>query len=111
MTITFEDNNDFIVYALEKIIAYVRKNKIRSNIGHIESWTGLLGDSKLSIATDLQVPDLARLGCSVHRSQVGQIQTCSGDFSASESDSDSTTETNIENEVVKNCELFLEQSK
>jgi len=60
---------------------------------------------------DLEVPDLARLGCSVHPSRVGQIITSSGDFSPSESDTDSATGTNIHNEVVENCQLFLEQSK
>jgi len=65
----------------------------------------------LSIVSDLEVPDLARLGCSVHPSRIGRIQTSSGNFSPLESDSDSTTETNIHNEVVENCELFLEQSR
>jgi len=140
MTITFENDNKVIVYALEKIIAYARNNRyiflpqsvwwisliiglhqglvthidnlrIRSNVSHIESQPGLPVDSKLSIAAGLEVPDLARLGCSVHPSRVGRICTSSGDFSPSESDSGSTTQTNIHNEVVENRELFLEQSK
>jgi len=65
----------------------------------------------LSIALDLEVLDLAGLGCSVHPSRIGRIQTSSGDFSPSERDSDSTTETNIHNEVIENGKLFLEQSR
>jgi hypothetical protein len=47
----------------------------------------------------------------VHPSRVVRLQDSNSDISASGSKSVSTTETNIDNEIVNNCEAFLEQSQ
>ena len=47
----------------------------------------------------------------VHPSRLNQIQTSNGDFVSSENESVSTTETDIHNRIIENCDLFLEQSK
>jgi hypothetical protein len=123
MTITFKNDNDVIVYALEKIIAYARRNqhifltqsvwwissiiglqqglithidnlRIQSNDSTIESRSDIQDNSNLSIPPEIEAPDIARFSGSVHPSPLGQIQTSSGDSILSESNSDSTTETN-----------------
>jgi hypothetical protein len=48
---------------------------------------------------------------SVHPSQVGKNQNPDSDYSPSEHESFSTTETDIHNDVIENCEVFLQQSK
>jgi hypothetical protein len=47
----------------------------------------------------------------VHPDRVAQVQTSDGDYIERDSKSISTTETDIHNEVIDNCEAFLEQSK
>jgi hypothetical protein len=47
----------------------------------------------------------------IHPERVERIQTSDGDYIDSSEESDSTTETEIHNEIINNCEAFLEQSK
>jgi hypothetical protein len=138
MTITFENNNDLIVYALEKIISHARYNQyivlaqsvwwissvislqpeLVSHIDHLR----IRGDiSKLAIVPDwpnkleilsTQTKSLSgKDSCYIHPSRLAAIQGPSGQDSDYRDDSVSTTETDIHNEVIKNCELFLAQSK
>jgi hypothetical protein len=47
----------------------------------------------------------------IHPDRIERIQTSDADCPGSDIDSVCTTETEIHNEVIDNCELFLEQSK
>jgi len=47
----------------------------------------------------------------VHPDRVINLQASEDSYNTSEGDSFSTTETNIHNEVIDKCEIFLEQSK
>jgi hypothetical protein len=138
MTITFENDNDVLVYSLEKIISYARDNQyiflaqsvwwislviglqseLVSHIDHLR----IRGDiSKLAIVLDwpnkpeifsTQTKSLSgKDSCYIHPSRLAAIQEPSGQDSDYRDDSVSTTETDIHNEVIENCELFLEQSK
>jgi hypothetical protein len=117
MTITFENHNDVIGYALETTISYPRNNhyivlaqsvwcmssiiglqkgliahidclSIRSNIGNLE----VQGDS----TEQSRLPN-------VHPSRIEKVQNLDSDYDTSEHESISTTETDIHNEVINNC--------
>jgi hypothetical protein len=136
MTITFDDNTDAIIYALENIIFFARDNQyiflgqsvwwISSIIGlqqgldiHIDSLKeqSNLGKPELQPASSdsRELPRIQQREISdishIHPSRVSRLGTTNSDYIVSEGDSVSTTETNIHNEVIENCELFLEQSK
>jgi hypothetical protein len=51
------------------------------------------------------------LGLYIHSSRKAQLQNPSNIYSASEVESDATAEPDIHNEVMQNCELFLDPSK
>jgi hypothetical protein len=135
MTITFESDKDIIIYALEKIISYTRNNQyiflaqsvwwISSIIGlqeglviHIDN---LKARSEVRPELPIRQPSPAeseklKSGSHtpsqyIHPERVERIQTSDGDYIDSSEESDSTTETDIHNEVIDNCEAFLEQSK
>jgi hypothetical protein len=129
MTITLENENDVIVYALEKIISYARDNQyiffaqsvwwIASIIGlqsgliiHIDN---LKGRSNTGIdPTQLDqtiLKESSNIDIPIHPSQVAQVQTSDRDYRDSEGESICTTETDIHNELIDNREAFPEQSK
>jgi len=134
MPITFENDNDVIVYALERVISYARDNQyifLAQSVWWISSIVGLqqelilhidnlmirkdIGDSAAlpQLPLSQQVPgncskDLPSPGQHIHPSRLDRIG-CTD--SSSEYGSVSTTETDIHNEVMENCELFLQQSK
>jgi hypothetical protein len=74
------------------LIIHIDNLKARRNIGNPE----------LSIPLE---------DSNIHPDRVFKIQNPDSDYIDSESDSVSTTETDIHNEVLENCETFLEQSK
>jgi hypothetical protein len=47
----------------------------------------------------------------IHPDHIKRIQTSDGDYISSDIESSSKAETDIHNEVIENCEIFLEQSK
>jgi hypothetical protein len=121
MTITFERDMDVIVYALEKIISYARNNQyiflaqciwwISSTIGLLEGLVIYIDNlkvreniGKLELGTESAPPG-------VHPDRVANLQASEDSYNISVGDSVSTTETDIHNEVIDNCEIFLEQSK
>jgi hypothetical protein len=125
MTITFENDNKVIVYALETIISYAKRNQyiflaqsiwwISSIIGlqqgliiHIDNLTAreIIKDSGVEGEQDIpqEFPG-------VHPSRINGIQDSDSDYSDTEVGSVSKTETDIHNEDIVNCEEFLEQSK
>jgi hypothetical protein len=65
----------------------------------------------LVLQSTLGIQDQNLCLCSVHPSRVAKIQDPDSNYSTSECDSVSTTETDIQNQVIENCEAFLEQSK
>jgi hypothetical protein len=130
MTITFENENDIIVYALEKIISYARNNQhiflaqsvwwissilrlqeeliihidkltVRNNIGRIEIPPESAIQSEIPISGET----------SVHPERVSRIQYTDRDYITSESESISTTETDTHNQVIDNCKISLKRSK
>jgi hypothetical protein len=125
MTITFESDKDVIVYALEKIISYARDNQyifLAQSVWWISSIIGLqegliIHIDNLKIQSNIEEPKI-RAAPSVHQdllavhpSRAAQVQTSNGDYINSDNESLSTTESNIHNEVIENCELFLEQAQ
>jgi hypothetical protein len=134
MTITFESENDIIVYALEKIISSARNNQyifLAQSVRWISSIIGLQSElisylDNIAVRNNIRkeapqhdtLPseEISYIGPHIHPSRVDQIRNSDGIFSDcdyvdSELGSVSTTETDIHNEVIDNCEKFLEQSK
>jgi hypothetical protein len=125
MTVTFESENDVIVYALEKIISYARDNQyifLAQSVWWISSIIGLQKElvtyiDNLEVRKNIGNPEKGLASSArptlsaIHPSRVAQVQTSDGDYIESSSESISTTETDIHNEVIDNCEAFLEQSK
>jgi hypothetical protein len=136
MTITFESDQDIIVYALEKIISFARDNSyifLAQSVWWISSIIGLqqglvIHIDNLKIRKDLtrsnqkglsdeqrKVQEISEegeiIGPRLHPSRLKRLQELDNDYSDSEGDSISTTETDIHNEVIDNCEISLEQSK
>jgi hypothetical protein len=128
MTITFESDKDVIVYALEQIIAFARNNQyifLAQSIWWISSIIGLQegliiyidnlqSREEVNLAKDVhdtsdgEIPTSSPL---IHPSRTHQIQCSENSYIESDLESDSTTETNIHNEVIDNCEAFLAQSQ
>ena len=135
MTITFENDNDVIVYALEKIISYARNHQhifLAQSIWWISAIIGLQeglvihidnlkARSEVRPELPIRQPSPAesekqKSGSHtpsqfIHPERVERIQTSNGDYIDSSEESDSTTETDIHNEIINNCEAFLEQSQ
>jgi hypothetical protein len=116
MTITFQSDKDVIVYALEKIISFARNNQyifLAQSIWWISSIIGLQEGLVIHIDNLKAREDIGtqQTSSAIHPSRVAQIQTSDKDYIESDSESISTTETDIHNEVISNCEAFLEQSK
>jgi hypothetical protein len=135
MTITFESDTDVIIYALEKIISYARNNQyifLAQSIWWISSIIELqegliIYIDKLKAQSEVR-PELPIQQTSpatfekpksgsrtpsqyIHPERRERIGTSIGDYIYSSEDSDSTTESEIHNEIITNCEAFLEQSK
>jgi hypothetical protein len=125
MTITFEIDNNVILYALERIVSYARNNQymclaqsiwwisstIRLQEGlviHIDNLTVRSNIKELEVQETL--PKNSSL-IGVHPSRVERIQNTDSDYSASEDELISTMETIIYNENIDNCDALLEQSK
>jgi hypothetical protein len=121
MTITFESDKDVIVYALEKKISYARNNQyifLAQSIWWISSTIRLqeglvIYIDNLKVRENIGKPELGTGSAppGVHPDRVINLQASGDSYNISEGDSVSTTETDIHNEVIDNCEIFLEQSK
>jgi hypothetical protein len=130
MTITFENDNDVIVYGLEKIISYARSNQyifLAQSVWWISSIIGLQEELILHIDKLKDQNNIDRLEISkdsttqvkitniedvlIHPERLARLQEIDSDYIDSESTSISTTETDIHNEVIENCEAFLAQSQ
>jgi hypothetical protein len=125
MTITFESDKDVIVYAFEKIISYARQHQyivLAQSVWWISSIIGLQTElvifiDNLKVRRDIGNPEVGEVSSepptltAVHPSRVAQIYTSDGDYIQSNSESISTTETDIHNKVIDNCEIFLGKSK
>jgi hypothetical protein len=120
MTITFDNDNDVIVYALEKIIFYARNNQyifLAQNIWCISSIIGLQAGvvshvDTLKLRDDIELPKLSIQPeeSKINPDRIAKIQYSDCDYIDSEVESVSTTETDIHNKVIDNGEAFLEQS-
>jgi hypothetical protein len=118
MTITFESDKDVIVYALEKIISYARDNQyifLAQSVWWISSIIGLqqgliLHIDNLMIRSEVGItaPESSSV---IHPDRLAKIQKSDDSYNTSDGDSVSTTETDIHNEVIDNCEALLAQSK
>jgi hypothetical protein len=125
MTIAFKSHKDVIIYALEKIISYARDNQyifLAQSVWWISSIIALqeglvIHIDNLKIRNDIgnleirKAPQVHQDLLAVHPSRAAQVQTSDRDYIESDSESISTTETDIHNKVIENCETFLEQSK
>jgi hypothetical protein len=121
MTITFESDKDVIIYALEKIISYARDYQyifLAQSIWWISSIIGLqegliIHIDNLKVREKIVKPDLeANIApTGVHPDRVANFQGSEDNYNTSDGDSISTSETDIHNEVIDNCEVFLAQSQ
>jgi hypothetical protein len=128
MTITFESDQDVIVYALEKIISHARENSyifLAQSIWWISSIIGLQEGLIIHIDNlkareevhrgkevhDTSDGEIAASDPIIHPSRIHQIQCSEDSYIDSDHDSNSTSETNIHNEVLDNCEVFLAQAQ
>jgi len=118
MTLTFEDDKDVIIYALEIIISHARDIQyifLAQSVWWISSILGLqpgliihidnLKVRKPVIPHD-QIPSNI-----IHPDRILRIQESNDSYITSDGDSVSTSETDIHNEVIDNCEAFLAQSQ
>jgi len=113
MTITFENDNNVIVYALEKIISFARDNQyifLAQSIWWISSIIGLqpgfiIHIDNLKERSELR-PELSIQQASSAESE--KIQTYYGDYLDKDIESVSMTDSEIHNKVIDNCEDFLE---
>jgi hypothetical protein len=128
MTITFESDKDVIVYALEKIISYARENQyifLAQSIWWISSIIGIQEGLVIHIdnlkarrevnpvkevcnTSDGSIPSSETI---IHPSRIHQIQCSEDSYVESDIESDSTTESDIHNEIIDNCEAFIAQSQ
>jgi hypothetical protein len=125
MTITFNDDEDVIVYALEKVISYARQHQnifwaqcvwwisaiLRLQEGfviHIDNFKARenIGDLELRVE-----PLVHSAGSKIHPDRIAMIQNSVSDYISSEVESISTTRTDIHNEGIDNSEVLLEQLK
>jgi hypothetical protein len=85
--------------------------EIRSNIGRPElrSESPIHQGSSNTLRTQVSRGDC--LSQNIHPDRIERIQISDGDYTDSAEETDRTTETNIHNKVIENCELFPEQSQ
>jgi hypothetical protein len=119
MTISFEIDNDVIVYALEKIISYARNNQyifLAQSVWWISSILGLqegliIHIDNLKARANIRKSDSQDELPIIHPDRVANFHNSKSDSITSDGDTISTTEAEIDNEVINNCKAFLEQSR
>jgi hypothetical protein len=125
MSITFETDNDVIIYALDQVISDARNTQyicLPQSVRWICSIIGLQQGVFIHIdnvkrRSDIGNPDVRLESpkhssfADVHPSRAEGIPNSDCDYSPSEHEAISTTEPYIHNEVINNCEIFLKQSK
>jgi hypothetical protein len=122
MILTFENDNDIIVYALEKITSYARENQfifLAQSIWWISLIIGLqqglvIHIDNLKIRSNISMTAIVLDmpgNHHIHPSRLAASQEPSSQCSDSGADSDSTTEADIQNQVFENCDVLLSQSK
>jgi len=119
MTITFENDMDIIVYALEEMISYAQNYQdifVAQSVRWISSIIGL--QHRLVIYIDnLKVQRIIGKAAAasdtqlIHSSRLVTLQESSNDVLALGDKSINTTETVIHNEVIENYDILLEQPK
>jgi hypothetical protein len=124
MTITFESEEDVTVYGLEKIIFYAGDNSyifLAQSIWWISSILGLqeelvihihhLKAQKEAIRATIPDKDISSQDIGIHPDRLANIQNPDNGNCTSDGDSVSTTETEIHNEIIDNCQTLLAQSQ
>jgi len=140
MTITFESDNDVIIYAFEMIISYNRENqyiflvqsvwwissviglqqglivyidnlKERENIGRTTIQSNSPAVPDLLVSQNKAIGHTSKDDTHIHPERVNRIQYSDNQYTDSQVEVFSTSEEDIHNEVIENYELFLEQSK
>jgi hypothetical protein len=119
MTITFESDQDVFVYALEKIISFARNNQyifLAQSIWWISSIIGLQGGLIIHIDNLKTRAEIRKIDSPdelpiIHPDRIANFHNSKDDPNTSDGDTISTTESEIHNEVIENCEAFLEQSQ
>jgi hypothetical protein len=132
MTITFEDDKDIIIYALEKIISYARNNQdifLAQSIWWISSIIGLQDGLVIHI-DNLRIRSEARRGMAgsfvdttiIHPDRISRINATEYDLenwcdnhthelSVEDSGFSSTSEGQLHDQVLQNCKKFLQESE
>jgi hypothetical protein len=119
MTITFEYEQDVIVYALEKVISHARENQyifLAQSVWWISSILGLqegliIHVDNLKARANIRKSDSQGDLPIIHPDRVAHFHNSKSDSIISDGDTISTTKSEIHNEVINYCEAFLEQSR
>jgi len=132
MTITFESNNDVIVYALKKILSYARNHQyiviaqcvwwLASSIGLREGLITYIDTLRIQSETGATPIGSGVDIITIHPDRTSQIETTeykhlhSSDNYTEESSEDSvesssTSENQLQDQVLQNCEAFLRESE
>jgi hypothetical protein len=124
MTITFADDKDVIVYALETIIPYARDNQyifLAQSIWCIASILGLqegliihidnLKARSIPSKKEESNTTIDIWSTHIHPERISRIDNTGNSYSDSHSEVSSTSEDDIHNEIIDNFDAFLEESR
>jgi len=130
MTITFDNDNDVVVYALERIISYARTHRyffvtqcvwwLASSIGLEKGLVVHIDNLRIQSEVYLSPSDRATVTARVHPERVSQIELSGlndedyiccdiGESSKAESEYSNTSQDQKYDQVFHNCEEFLRQ--
>jgi hypothetical protein len=92
------------------LIIHIDNLKVRSNIG--KATTGSVHPVQQEFLNNQRTksPVIGVESCHIDPSRIAALRKSDREYSDSEEECISTSDTNIHNEVIENCELFLEQS-
>ena len=121
MTITFKNNNDVLIYAFKKIIAYTRNNQyifvaecvwwIASIIGLQEGLVTHINNLRIRLEAYRKPSSTYSDTGNIHPDRVRQLQenqrgSESQGWSLPESERTSTSEDNLQDQVLWHCEEY-----
>jgi len=124
MTITFENDNDAIVYAFEKIISFARNNQyvfvaqgvwwlstiiglqqeLVVHIDNVQKWSRIEVSKPVPVLVDTEK-------VAIHLDRLDPDQNNTESINNSEADQSGTLEEDIQDNILENCEMFLWQSE
>jgi len=123
MTLTFENDTEVVVYTLQKILSYARDNQyiflaqsiwwISSIIGLQQGWIVHIDDWQWPVNIDRSIESVAVKASriTIQSDSVSRILNSNDSLVESEDNSVSTSESDIHDRILQQCEKFLEPSQ